>query len=67
MSEADCYIGVNAAGFAVTAAVDNPEHKAETAKSIAGWIRDGLTVERRSVEWVRKNLGKMATPEQANT
>ena len=59
----DCYIGINAAGLAVCAAVDRPEYVKDTARSIAEWVRDGLKVERRSVEWVRANLGKPATPE----
>lgn len=52
----DCYVGIKACGCAVAAAVDNPEHFKDTAKTVAAWIRDGLTVERKPVEWVRENL-----------
>ncbi len=41
-----CYIGRYACGCAVTAVVDDPTYKKDTAKCIAQWIRDGMSVER---------------------
>lgn len=37
----------------VAAAVDIPEHKKDTAKEVASWIRDGLLVSRMTVAEVR--------------
>lgn len=51
-----CYVGVKPCGCAVAACVDRPEFAKDTAKTIARWIRDGLTVERKPVEWARANL-----------
>ena len=59
-----CYIGrVNeatkhcAAGEVAAVIVDCPEMKKEVPKTIAKWLRDGLSIERVPVEWVRKHLG----------
>jgi len=52
----DCYVGRKSCGCPVAAVVDNPEHKHDTARAIADWIRSGLTIERQSIEWVRANL-----------
>lgn len=62
----DCYVGFKACGCAVAAAVDNPAHRKDTAKSIAAWVKDGLTVERRTVEWVRENLRPCKCEPQRN-
>lgn len=43
-------------GSVVCAAVDCPEMQKSNAKEIAKWMRDGLTIERVPVEWVRKFL-----------
>jgi hypothetical protein len=50
------YVGIKACGCIVAATVDNPQHKREVAKDIAGFIRQGLSVERITVERVRKEL-----------
>lgn len=49
------YVGRKKCGCCVAAVVIDGELK-RTAKEIAAWVRSGLTVEQRSVEWVRKNL-----------
>lgn len=51
-----CYIGINAKGECRAAAVDTPEHTKDTAKTVAGWIKHGMTVERVTVEEARKRL-----------
>jgi hypothetical protein len=51
-----CYVGLKACGCAVAAAVDLPDLAKDNAKCIAKWMRDGLTIERKPVEWVRENL-----------
>ena len=51
-----CYIGMKPCGCAVTATVDKPEWKKETAESLAEWVKDGLTIERRTVEEARAIL-----------
>jgi len=51
-----CYVGFTDCGCAVASTVDIPNHAKENAKFVAGLIRGGLTVERRSVEWCRENL-----------
>ena len=38
----------------VACVVDDPAHSRDTARDIAVWVRDGLTVERHSVEDVRE-------------
>ncbi len=50
------YIGRKSCGCIVLAIVDVPEHKKDTAKELAKAIRDGLTIERVTVEFVRKNM-----------
>ncbi len=40
------YVAMKPCGCVVAAAVDNPEHKKDTAKDIAKWVRDGLTIQR---------------------
>lgn len=44
------------ANTVVCAAVDGPGMAKSNAKDIAAWIRDGLTIERVPIEWVRKYL-----------
>ena len=56
MSEQMCYVGLKACGCAVAAAVDRPDLAEDNAKHVAKWMRDGLTIERKPVEWVRENL-----------
>ena len=52
----DCYIAIKPCGCAVAAVVIVPEHAKDVAKTVASWVRDGLRIETRSVEWVRANL-----------
>jgi NADPH:quinone reductase-like Zn-dependent oxidoreductase len=52
------YVGIKNCGCMVAAMVDNPEHKKDTAKEIAKWIREGLTIERVTAEYVRENFKK---------
>ncbi len=40
----------------VCATVDKPQFQKENANEIAKWMRDGLTIERVPVEWVRLHL-----------
>ena len=42
----------------VAAAVDKPEHRKDTAKHVAQWVRSGLTIERVPVDDARKALKK---------
>lgn len=42
-------------GTVVCAVMDEPSAKPDRA--VAKWIREGLTIERVSVEWVRKHFG----------
>lgn len=51
-----CYVGVKACGCAVSACVDRPEYAKDTAKTLAEWVREGLTIERKTVGWARSNL-----------
>ncbi len=51
-----CYIGVNKDGRCRAACVDTPEHTKDTAKTIAGWIKGGFTVERVTVAVARERL-----------
>lgn len=55
-AETMCYVGIKACGCAVAACVDLPDMKKDTAKCIAKWTRDGLTIERKTVQWARENL-----------
>lgn len=50
------YVGITACGCMVCATVDDPRWNRETAKDVAVWLRDGLRVERISVERVRAEL-----------
>jgi hypothetical protein len=50
------YVGFKSCGHAAAAAVDAPAFAKANAKEVAGWLRDGLRVERRTVAWVRENL-----------
>lgn len=40
------YCAMKSCGCVVAAVTDNPDHKKETAKDIAKWIRAGLTIQR---------------------
>ena len=50
------YIGRKKCGCIVAAVVDDEDSKKATAKVVAKWIREGLAIERVSVEYVRKNF-----------
>ena len=49
----EAYVGRASCGHVVFATVIDPEHARETAKSVGEAIRDGLAIERMSVEAVR--------------
>lgn len=51
-----CYIAIKACGCVVAAAVDHFTSRKETARSVASWIRQGHTVERQTVAWVRDHM-----------
>ena len=59
MSNADhpAYIGRSPCGCITFATVDMPEHKRTVAKEVAQAMRDGLTIERVTVQFVRENWG----------
>lgn len=51
MSEAThCYIGTTECGCNVCVVVDYPAHKKDTSKSVARFLRDGLTISRHSID-----------------
>lgn len=63
MTEAWTYIGrLNVAskrypaGTVVAAIVDDPARAKDTAKEVAKLMREGCTIERVPVEWVRQHL-----------
>jgi hypothetical protein len=56
MSE-HAYIGIKKCGCVVAATMDMPEHAKQVGKDVAGFISEGLTVERISTEEVRVRLG----------
>lgn len=41
-----CYVGFNAAGKARAFVRDDPKFRADTAKTVAEWIKEGRTVRR---------------------
>ena len=49
-----CYIARDEGGKAVCATVDGRDKR--TADDLAEWVREGLTIERVTVGWVRKHL-----------
>lgn len=51
-----CYIGKKPCGCILAATADEPKRKNETAKEIAEWIRDGMTIERVTTAYVRENF-----------
>jgi hypothetical protein len=51
--EAQAFVGLHSCGRICACAVDSPEHKRDTAKFVAGLIRDGLQVEKMTCEAVR--------------
>ena len=53
MSERFAYVARRPCGCMIAAAVDDPKYAKDNAKEISRWIRDGLTIERVSVERVR--------------
>ncbi len=40
----------------VCAIADDPKRPKDTAKEVAKWMRDGLTIERVPVAWVREHF-----------
>lgn len=56
MTTDDCYVAFKPCGCAVAATVDRADHKKEVARDLARWVRQGFTVERRTVDWVRSHM-----------
>lgn len=55
--DAMAYVGYCVAcGALVSATVDEPQYKRETAKWVAGMVRDGLRVERVTCQTVRETM-----------
>jgi len=48
------YAGFTACGCCVAVTVDKPELATRNAGIVAEWIADGLTIERKTVGWVRE-------------
>lgn len=61
-----CYVAVNHGmpGFCALV-VDSPEDVRDTAKTIAGWVRDGLTVERVTLDRGREGLTEYVAAKRA--
>ncbi len=56
MSDRDpAYIARDLCGCIVGATVDDPDHASDTAKIVAEWVRDGLTLERTTVGEARED------------
>ena len=56
-TETMCYVGIKQpCGCLVAAAVDKPEYANGLGPVLAGWIRDGYTIERATVDEVRARL-----------
>ena len=51
--ESMCYIGRKTCGCLVAAMVDSPDHKQDTAREVAKWVREGLALERVTCAYVR--------------
>ena len=56
MSDTMAYIGRKKCGCYVAATVDDPNDPKETAKSVADFVKSGLTIERVTAQFVRDNL-----------
>lgn len=52
-TEAKTYLARNPCGCICGAVVDAPEHKRDTAREIAAWLRLGCTIETVETAWVR--------------
>jgi hypothetical protein len=50
------YMGRRSCGCVVAITVDDPEYKKDTAKEIGKWIRQGLAIERVSIETARQSF-----------
>ncbi len=51
--ESECFVAYASCGHIVAAVVDNPEHRSDTAKTVAKWIKDGLRVNKATSPEVR--------------
>lgn len=56
MPETMSYVGKKPCGCVVAAVVDDPNHKRDVARTIAEWVKGGLTVERVTHDYVRQNF-----------
>lgn len=50
------YVGKKPCGCVVAAVVDDPNDKPFVARAIARWVKDGLTVEHVTHDYVRQNF-----------
>jgi len=50
------YLGLKDCGCAVAAVVDEKNHQKDVAKSVANFIKDGLRIERVTIEEARETL-----------
>ena len=58
--EAMAYIGREPCGHVTCITVDALDHKAQTGREIAKWVRWGLTVERVTVEQARQQFAGLS-------
>ena len=50
------YIGRKSCDCVVCAIVDMPDHKGDVAREVARWIKEGLTVERVTLDYAREHF-----------
>ena len=64
MDEGMCYVAADPEqpGSAWAATADNPQYAKHTAKTIAGWVREGANVMRVPTETARGMLKKWVRP-----
>lgn len=53
----DCYIGRMPCGCVVAVAIDDPQFKKHTAKSVADFIKEGYSVEHVNWDSVKHEFG----------
>jgi hypothetical protein len=61
------YVGITRCGCAVAATIDSAAFAKDVRKTVVDWMRDGLHIERHSVEWVRANLAPCKHKRQTAT
>ncbi len=60
------YIGRCKCGQIVGAKLDNPDHLKAVSAEVSRWIREGLTIERVTNDYVRENFGQCQCECDAN-